>query len=300
MLRDEKILVTGPAGQIAFPLASWLAADNEVWGLARFSDPASREQVEAAGIRAVTGDLASGDLGDLPLELDLAAYQGSDLDYDHAMRVNAEATGLVLAHCRTARAALVMSTHSVYRPVEDPLHVFAETDPLGDVHATHCPTYIVTKIAQEGVARFCARAFDLPVTIARMNASYGPGGGLLALHADAVAAGQDLSARWDPCPYSPIHQDDIRDQVEALLDAASVPALIVNWAGDEPVTVQEWGAELGRLAGRPVQVATRPIEGTLRGSIADVRRRASITGPCRVGWRDGLRETWEARRLLVP
>ncbi len=32
------ILVTGPAGQIAFPLAARLAQKNEVWGIARFSD----------------------------------------------------------------------------------------------------------------------------------------------------------------------------------------------------------------------------------------------------------------------
>ena len=45
-LRDEKILITGPAGQIAFPLAARLARDNEVWGLARFGDPRQRERVE--------------------------------------------------------------------------------------------------------------------------------------------------------------------------------------------------------------------------------------------------------------
>ena len=43
-LVDRKILVTGPAGQIAFPLASRLAQDNEVWGIARFSEPGSRER----------------------------------------------------------------------------------------------------------------------------------------------------------------------------------------------------------------------------------------------------------------
>ena len=41
MLSGEKILITGPAGQIAFPLAEHLAADNEVWGIARFGDPAT-------------------------------------------------------------------------------------------------------------------------------------------------------------------------------------------------------------------------------------------------------------------
>jgi len=299
VLSGEKILITGPAGQIAFPMAASLAADNEVWGLARFSEAGSRQRVEDTGIRTVVCDLAGGDLDGVPQDftvvLHLAAYQGPDLDYDHAIKVNAEATGLILQHCRTARAALVMSTHSVYRPWDDPMHVFLETDPLGDVHSTHCPTYSVSKIGQEAVARFCARAFDLPVVIARMNASFGPEGGLPALHADAVARGENIVTRWDPCPYSPIHQTDINDQTEALIDAAGVPALIVNWAGDEPVTVQEWGAEIERISGRPVTVEARPIEGTLRGSIADNTLRKSITGPCRVDWREGLRETWEAR-----
>ena len=42
MLQAEKILITGPAGRIAFGLARSLAADNEVWGIARFGDPATR------------------------------------------------------------------------------------------------------------------------------------------------------------------------------------------------------------------------------------------------------------------
>ena len=42
MLSDEKILITGPAGRVAFGLAKQLAKDNEVWGVARFGDPAAR------------------------------------------------------------------------------------------------------------------------------------------------------------------------------------------------------------------------------------------------------------------
>ncbi len=33
VLNGEKILLTGPAGRIAFGLARSLAADNEVWGI---------------------------------------------------------------------------------------------------------------------------------------------------------------------------------------------------------------------------------------------------------------------------
>jgi nucleoside-diphosphate-sugar epimerase len=39
MLRDKKILIAGPAGQVAFPLTQFLARDNEVWGIARSLNP---------------------------------------------------------------------------------------------------------------------------------------------------------------------------------------------------------------------------------------------------------------------
>ena len=302
MLREQKILVTGPAGQIAFPLARALAKDNEVWGIARFRAPGSREGVEAAGIRAHACDLASGDFAGIPDDFDavlhLAAFQGPGEDYDAAIRTNAEATGLLLQHCRKARAALVMSTHSVYRPVEDPLHAYAESSALGDAHAVHSPPYSISKIAQEAVARTSARLLGLPIVIARMNAAYGPGGGLPVMHLDAVASDRAVSARWDPAPYQPIHDDDILEQLGPLLAAASVPATIVNWAGDEVVTVQEWSAFAGELLGRPARVETRPIPGTQRGLVADVGRRRALTGPCRVHWKDGIRRAAEARGLL--
>lgn len=298
-MNGEKILVTGAAGQIAFPIARMLAADNEVWGLARYGDPADRERVRAAGITPVACDLGAGDFSAVPSDftyvIHLAASMAPGWDYDAAIRANAEGTGLLLQHCRTARGALVMSTHSVYRPQPDPAYVFTEESPLGECNSTHSPTYSVSKISQEATARLCARAFGLPVTIARMNASYGPNGGLPAHHVDAIAAGRPVTTRWDPCLYSPIHEDDINAQVAALLDAASTPATILNWGGDEAVAVQEWAAYAGELMGVVPQVDVVPIEGTLRGSVADPDRRASITGPCTVDWREGIRRTVAAR-----
>lgn len=297
-LSGEKVLITGAAGQIGYPLALHLAKDNEVWGLARFSDPAARGRLEAAGVVPFKHDLGASDLSGLPDDftyvLHLAANM-SGTDYDKAITDNAEGTGLLLQHCRKAKAALVMSTHSVYKPWDDPWHLFVESDPLGDVNSTHTPTYSMSKIGQEAVARFCARAFDLPVIIARMNASYGPNGGLPAYHLDAVASGQPVTTRWDPCLYSPIYEDDINEQAAALLAAASVPATIVNWAGDEPVSVQDWAAYMGELCGRPAEVVVKEIPNTLRGSVADGTRRQSFTGPCKVGWKEGLRRTWLAR-----
>jgi nucleoside-diphosphate-sugar epimerase len=299
MLRGEKILITGPAGQIAFPLTEYLAADNEVWGIARFSEAGSRERVEALGVTTRVVDLAAGDYSELPDDftyvLHLATFQGGGKDYDWAIQVNGEGTGLLLQHCRKAKAALVMSTQSTYKPVEDPLHVYVETDPLGDGNSVHAPTYSISKITEEAVARYCARAFDLPVTIARMNASYGPNGGLPTYHLDWVVGEQPVVTRWDPCMYSLIHQDDINAQTEALLAAASVPATIVNWGGDEPASVQEWCAYIGELTGIEPDVQVNVMPGTSRGSIADATKRKSFTGPCRVGWREGIRRTFAER-----
>jgi nucleoside-diphosphate-sugar epimerase len=270
MLEGKKILVTGPAGQIAFPLASTLAQSNEVWGIARFTDPVARERVESAGVRAHAGDLATGEFAGLPDDFDyvlhLATYRSGGLDYDQALRVNAEGTQLLLEHCRSSAAVLVMSTSEVYKPQ-----------------------------AQEAVARACARAYDIPVVIARMNASYGDNGGLLAYHLDWILSGKPVMVKWDPAMYSPIHEDDIFGQTEALLGAASVPATIVNWAGDEPVSAQEWCAYMGELTGMAPQVTVREVPGGIRGVVNDVSRRASITGPCEVPWRTGVQRLVEHR-----
>lgn len=299
MLRDEKILLTGPAGQIAFPLAEYLAKENEVWGIARFSEPGSRERVDAVDVTTRVVDLATGDLGDIPTDftylVHLAAYQGGSEDFDYALAVNAEASGLLMHHCRSAKAALVMSTSSVYQPHEDPFHSFLETDPLGGAVTPWAPTYATSKIAEEAVVRQNARSLGLPTVIARMNASYGPNGGLPTFNLDTMLAGKPVVARWDPAPYSVIYQSDINEQLEPLLAAASVPATVVNWGGDEAVSVQEWTAYFAELTGLPGEVVVEEQPGSLRGNLVDPAKRLALTGPCKVGWREGMRLAAEGR-----
>jgi nucleoside-diphosphate-sugar epimerase len=59
MISGEKILVTGVSGTVAGPLARSLAADNEVWGLARFADGTARQELEDAGITTHAVDLGT-------------------------------------------------------------------------------------------------------------------------------------------------------------------------------------------------------------------------------------------------
>lgn len=300
MLSDEKILVTGVTGNVAFPLARALAADNEVWGMARFSDPAARVRVEAAGIRPVIADLGGDDLTAVPDDvtyvLHLGYHRGGANDFDEAIRVNGEGTGLLLAHCRRAKAALVMSSNVIYPPHDDPWYAHRETDPIGGMIPYWSPTSPTAKVAQESIARYCARALDLRVVITRLNAAYGPDGSYLPTsNLDAVVAGRPITARWDPHPHAPIHLDDIAGQVEAMLDAASSPATIVNWAGDEHVTIQQWAAYAAGYCGRDAHVEVTVTPGTTRSNLADTAKRMSITGPCARRFEPAFREIYQQR-----
>ena len=58
-MKNEKVLITGVTGKIAFPIARALAADNEVWGSARLSKPGDAEKLTSelvgAGFTANVG-----------------------------------------------------------------------------------------------------------------------------------------------------------------------------------------------------------------------------------------------------
>jgi nucleoside-diphosphate-sugar epimerase len=298
-LRGKRLLVTGASGQIASAVCRRLAASNQVWGAARFSDESRRRDLDAAGVVTCPVDLVDGDLSALPHDIDhvlhLAAYLGSNPDSDYSIDVNAVATGRVLSRYRHVESVLVMSTSGVYRPHPDPWHQYAESDPLGDPASLASPAYGITKVAQEAVAKFCAREFGVRVVIARMNVAYGTGGGVPARHLGLLLAGEPIRLHHDPAPYSPIHEDDITDHMGPLLAAAAVPAVVVNFGGDEVVTAQQWCSYLAALAGVQPRFEVSPLPGGPVGVALDVTRRQSITGPDGLSWQDGMKRVFEAR-----
>jgi len=289
-LEGTRILVTGPTGQVGFPVARALAEHNEVFGLARFAKEADRERLEAVGVTCVRGDLATGALDAVPEDLDYVAHfavaKSRKGDFDADLAANAEGVGLLMARCRRAKAFLHCSTTGVYEPAGH--HKLSERDPLGDNHRVMIPTYSIAKIAAEAVVRFAARQWRLPTTIARLNVPYGDNGGWPIFHLEAMIAGQPVPIHTEtPCLYNPIHEDDIVTHVPALFAAASVPATIVNWAGTETVGIEEWCGYLGELTGlEPRFVRT---DRTISSVAVDTTRMEELVGPTRVGWKEGFR-----------
>jgi nucleoside-diphosphate-sugar epimerase len=306
----SKILITGPTGQVARPVAEALARDgHEVWGIARFKDGAARADLEELGVHTRPVNLVDGDFTSLPDDFDYVlnfavVKSWSDRGFDRDLAANVEALGLLMAHCRAARAFLHCSSTAVYQP--NGQHRFTEADPLGDHHRTLFPTYSISKIAAEAMARYGARQWHLPTTIARLNTPYGDNGGWPAFHLEMLLAGDPVPVHPDGSVYNLIHEDDIMATIPALLDAARVPATIVNWAGDQTVAIAEWCQELGALTGLPVKLVEDP--GALASVAVDVTRLQDLlaaAGPGGAGfvdWRDGLRRLVRARHpeLLPP
>jgi hypothetical protein len=137
----------------------------------------------------------------------------------------------------------------------------------------------------------------IPTIICRMNSAYGVTGtgGLPGILFDRIRAGQQIVVRSDPNPYSPINDQDIFEQTEALLDAAAPSCPIVNWGGDDAVPTQDWCQYFGELLGVSHELTVIELPNTQPGVVADNTKRMAITGPCRVSWREGMKALAESR-----
>jgi len=209
VLEGEKILVTGPTSQVAFPIVRELAKSNQVLGLARFSKPEDVARVEAVGVEPLRADLADGALEvvpeDVSLVLNFAVVKSGDFAYDLA--ANAEGVGHLMARCPRARAFVHCSSAAVY---EGGGHTARrEIDPLGNNHRFMFPTYSIAKIAAESMVRFGARHWNLPSVIARLSVPYGDNGGWPWFHLMMMKQGVPIPVHPDaPSLFNPIHEDD--------------------------------------------------------------------------------------------
>jgi nucleoside-diphosphate-sugar epimerase len=191
-----------------------------------------------------------------------------------------------MAHCRKAKAFLHCSSGAVYDPPDDEPRT--ECAALGDNHKPLFPTYSISKIAGEVVARTMARALDVPTIIARLNVPYGDNGGWPYYHMEMMLAGIPIPVpAGGPARYNPIHEDDIIATIPKLLAVASVPATTLNWCGEQTVSLQDWCGYLGSLVGK--EPVFQESEQALRGNPTDSSRMREVVGVTTVDWRDGMR-----------
>ena len=144
----------------------------------------------------------------------------------------------------------------------------------------------------------CARgspsSYDIPLTIIRICSTYGPEGGAPADRLDAMLAGKPIRLHPDkPNNYNPIYEDDYVELGIRAMEVADTPPVVVNWAGSETVSVEDYCTYMGELVGvEPIFEYTPDAHTPLW---PDVTHMHEILGSTKVPWRDGFRRMIAAR-----
>jgi nucleoside-diphosphate-sugar epimerase len=292
-LKGRRILVTGASGLMAFPVATELAKNNEVYGAARFSDPSQMDLLAAAGVKPVKFDVLNHDLSALPRSVDVVIHYSTIVSPGPALETpehrekmydgNVLSTGRLAARYRNCEAFVCGSTGSAYAYLgEKPMR---EDGPYG-LHAG-VETYAATKIGLEFLLRHLSVEYQMPTTLLRIFSTYGPRGGGLTQRIDLVA--NDLPVhlyKGGKNLYVPMYETDYVNKTIAAVGAAKAPAEIINFSGTDVCTVEDYCNYAGELLGKK---PTFIYDSVMWPILADTTKMVKLLGPCEVGWREGVR-----------
>jgi UDP-glucuronate 4-epimerase len=292
-VEGKKILVTGPAGHLTTPIVRELAKANDVWGLARFSDPASRSKLEALGVTCVKKDIARDPLDDLPEDFDYVFHAGamvamsSEDDMAYTFEVNVQGTGRLLERCRNVKTFVFCSTGGVYQHQTYPVR---ETDHYG----APIPAYGMSKIAAEQLVMFLSRLWEIPTVILRIGAVYGPDATGPLVRIQRMMRGKEVWVNpTEPREASVMWVDDaVRLAIKAF-ECGAVPPVVTNFSGDDPVSIENYCRFAGQLLG--VEPKFRYTDGTYPANTMDTTHMHEVLGRCEVGWQEGFRRLIEAK-----
>ena len=109
---------------------------------------------------------------------------------------------------------------------------------------------------------------------------------------DLIVSGRPIQLHPErPTYVRPIFEADCARLGVAALGAGRVPPLVINWCGDEIVTVEEYCTFMGELVGREPVFEYTPA--AWRSLVPDTTLRRAVLGDCEVGWREGCRRLVE-------
>jgi UDP-glucuronate 4-epimerase len=292
MIEGKKILITGVTGKIAFPIGRRLAEQNEVWGLARLRNPGDHEKLAAAGIKPIAMDFSVGDFSTLPDNFSYVFHAAVDPGHGEwrpCLQTNAYNSGDLLHHCRKAKGFVYCSSGSVYG--------YKGQRPLTEADGPGVPlraNYSFSKIAAETLCTWISNRFSIPLTIIRICSTYGPLGGTPADRLESMLQGKPIRVHPDkPNNYNPIYEDDYTELGIRAMEVAGVPPVVVNWAGSETVSIEEYCTYMGELVGgiKPVFEYTPQAHTPLW---PDVARMHEVLGRTKIPWREGFRRMVKA------
>lgn len=254
---DGDVMILGVSGKMGVTLAKLLKnaitannLDYDVYGVARFSDPASRTELDEAGIKTIAADfLNQSDMEKLPKIKNIifmVGYKfGATGNEPYTWAVNAYLPGRVCEYFKESRI-VAFSTGCVYPlvPVNDgaPSEEMSP-DPLGE-YAQSC-------LGRERMFEHFAKENGTEITIFRLNYAIDLKYGVVSELARTILNDEPIDLTMGH--VNVIWQKDACEQAIRSLFVATSPANILNITGPETLSVRWISERLAEKLNKEVQ-----------------------------------------------
>lgn len=269
---DGDIMVLGVAGKMGPSLARMAkraAPGKRVVGVARFSDPAAKAQIEAWGIETITCDLTDrAALEALPKAKNIVFMAGmkfgSGGDQPMTWALNTYVPGMV-AETFTGSRIVAFSTGCVYPFVsvtEGGATEDTPLDPPGE-YANSC-------VGRERLFQYFSARHGTPGKLIRLNYAIDLRYGVLHDIAQTIREGKPVDLTTGH--VNVLWQGDSNRYSLRALTHCTTPTTPLNITGPETLSVKWLATELAARMGKPVAFCGEPAETAWLNNAAEAMR----------------------------
>lgn len=294
---EGDIIILGIAGKIGMTVgrlavraAAAAGKQRRVIGVARFSNPENRRQLEAQGLETIACDLLSPEavrqLPQVPNVIFMAGRKfGTDGEEDQTWAMNTLPAAYVGEHFRQSRI-VAFSTGCVY-----PLVPMESCGCTEEVPPSPVGEYSQSCLGRERLFQYCARTYGAKVLLFRLNYAIDLRYGVLHDIARAIYEGRPVDNTVGY--YNCIWQGDVAEAALRALELAGTDCPALNVTGPEIASTEQTARLFGALMGREVTFKGTP--GNL-GYLNNAARMFRLFGYPRVSLEQMIR--WQANWIL--
>jgi nucleoside-diphosphate-sugar epimerase len=250
---DGDLVILGVSGKMGPTLARMavrgfeeLGLSHRVYGVARFSQPQVRRELEDVGVHTISCDLldrsAWPELPDSKHVMFMAGQKFGTAGNQHmTWAINTYVPALACERYLDARI-VAFSTGNVYPltpVVEGGSGEEDDVQPVGE-YASSC-------LGRERIFDYFARVHNLRCAIMRLNYAVEMRYGVLVDLAQKVYAEQPVDLHMGAANI--IWQGDANGQALALLDHCASPPFVLNVTGPETISIRRVAGQFGKIFG---------------------------------------------------